>query len=96
MLVNLSKTKIDELAEASEDRGMFTIALYRAVFPDFEERDNIEPPFISHETSEYIARHMRDSWPQEPGVAWFGYWLNYGFSVGDVPPWQVRVPDETA
>ncbi len=84
-------TLFDESANAPENRPeAFLIALYRDVYPKFDEMETVPFAVTHSDTSKYICSLFLQM-PKQLGVMNGGLWLNHGFTVDDtMKPWTAK------
>lgn len=79
--IPLTPEDIDRMAEESSDQADYVLALYKHVFPMWDDIDHIMGwPKISKNTARHILRHIT----REPRLGpLLGRWFNSGFSASD-------------
>jgi hypothetical protein len=92
--VELTQEVIDKIFEEAEDQGQYFVALYRAIYPDWNDVLKVtEWPKLSKETGTYIMQKAIDfDKIHHPDVINGGLWMNKGFSVDPkmTDEWVVR------
>lgn len=87
-LVKLTKETIDEIFLVYQDQGEAVIALYRHVYPEWDDIELVGGyPKVSYATNEYIFGKFFELVGTHLNV-----WFNSGFSCLDnrVPDWMVE------
>jgi hypothetical protein len=95
IVVDLTRETIDKIFEEAEDQGQYFVALYRAIYPNWDDIETVtEWPKISKETGVYIMQKAIDfDKVHHPDVINGGLWMNKGFSVDSLlmaQEWKVR------
>ena len=89
--IQLTPEDIDRMADESADQGEYVIALYKHVFPLWDDIDHIMGwPKVSKNTARHILRHLT----KEPRLGpLLGQWFNSGFSASEsmATDWVVSV-----
>jgi hypothetical protein len=89
--VPLPEKDIHRLRDHAASENDFLLALYRFVFPEFDQMTKVDRPSVSEPTATLICQLFL-TYPETPGVLLGGLWLNYGFDVDEgMPNWEVRV-----
>lgn len=82
MRIKINRQHVQEVFETAKDQGDYLVAIYRLVFPDFDELLNIPVGSVccSDSTWKDICRLCMD-WDQKHVSSLSGgAWLNYGFA----------------
>ena len=94
--ISLTRETIDSIFKNAEHPPDAVLALYKAVFPNWDSILLIEGwPTIAHETSLYIFAKFNGRWREE-GVSAGLMWMNKGFSTLkadelEMPSWVVNL-----
>ncbi|MBA7528378.1 hypothetical protein ES705_20561 [subsurface metagenome] len=91
-LVDLEKDVIDGIFEQAENQFDYWVALYRTVYPEWDEIRSIDGhPQVSTPTNEYLfEKAIAFDKKNHSGVQCGGLWLNKGFECADgLPDWKV-------
>lgn len=99
LLMALPKEEINRIFEEAEHQGDYTIGLYRAIYPDWDEWPDNQSvdgyPRVCRAMNNYIfEKAIAFDAKHHPDVMKGGMWMNNGFGSGDegadVPMWKVR------
>jgi hypothetical protein len=94
--IRLSAAAVQACFENQTHQGDVLIALYRLVFPDWDDIDQIEGwPSVNEKTWKAIARMSMDfDKVHHPNVMAGGCWMNSGFSTmhgAKLRDWEVSL-----
>ena len=93
--IKLDKAAVESLFEESTQQSDILIGLYRMVFPDYDQIEELDGwPTVNVGTWVEIARRFRDfDLRHHPEVMAGGLWMNTGFSsleaADDLKDWEV-------
>ena len=97
--VDLTQEVIDKIFEDAEDQCQYFVALYRAIYPNWDNIQSVpEWPQISEPTANYIMQKaIGFDKVHHPNVINGGLWMNKGFSVDPemTKLWKVRQSPHT-
>jgi hypothetical protein len=94
--IRLSEAAVRACFENQTDQGAVLLAIYRLVFPAWDDIEQIEGwPSVNDTTWKAIARLFMnfDAW-HHPGVLAGGCWMNSGFSTmhgAKLRDWEVSL-----
>jgi hypothetical protein len=82
---------INSLFDKGEDQAKLVIALYRLVFPEFDEIEKIDGIEVGTGFWQYICdQFICFDKKHHPECMAGGAWLNWGFSVSSkLSPWEI-------
>jgi len=92
--MKLNPETVDGIFEKAEHQAEALIAIYRLVFPDWDDIKAVDGfPVIGQEGWLYICDHFIElDKARHPGVWKGGLWLNKGFSSSnEVSGWEVSL-----
>jgi hypothetical protein len=103
--VRLDRAEVEDLFRTAPDESTALLGLFRMVYPNFDDIEKVDGyPVCNKETSNKICRHFIELTrtlnyhrPFDRQLQVGGYWLNYGFSVLNVPEnlpdwWVIPAP----
>jgi hypothetical protein len=69
------------------------IGMYKLAYPDWDDIESVvDFPRVSRKTCDYIQQRCIElDREQCSNCMNGGFWVNYGFGVGDVPDWKVKL-----